>query len=262
MLLVLLFACGDSVKLSDMDYRDFMGKQIGCAKGSISDGLIHNFFEGEAAYVHILQAARNIRKGTLDGFMTDLSAVRAVSMMPGNEDLTYFAVPDSLHRGPLGGFSSHQMIIDSFNVFLESLEASGELALIKDKWIESIADLNISVPVIRLNKDSWTLRVATCNDKPPFSYKNAKGELTGYSIELALRFAEYQGLDIEFIEMDLNALIPFVMNRRADIALANMSITAARKELVIFTDPIYSDQLGILALNPEKKQNFIKRMMM
>jgi polar amino acid transport system substrate-binding protein len=74
--------------------------------------------------------------------------------------------------------------------------------------------------------------------------------LKGYSVELALRFAEHEVMNIEFAEMEFGAMIPYVVSGKADFAIADISVTEERKKSVLFTDSIYDDQGGIIALKP------------
>jgi polar amino acid transport system substrate-binding protein len=58
-------------------------------------------------------------------------------------------------------------------------------------------------------------------------------------------------MDIAFTDMEFGALIPYVVSGKADLAIANISITEERKKSVLFTDSIYDERGGIITL----KQN-------
>jgi polar amino acid transport system substrate-binding protein len=150
----------------------------------------------------------------------------------------------------MGAVSLNQDIINRFNVFLFGLEADGTLADMRYRWLDNVPDLGSTMPDIPLTGVNGTLRVATSAGSMPFAYMGANNELKGYSIELVRRFAAHEGLDIVFSEMEFGAMLPYVIGGRADIAIADISITEERKLSVLFTDPIYYDLGGIIVLRP------------
>jgi len=118
----------------------------------------------------------------------------------------------------------------------------------QERWLNNVPDLDSPMPDIPLSGANGTLRVATSAGSMPFAYMGANNELKGYSIEMIRRFAAFEGIDIVFSEMDFGGMLPYIISGRADIAIADISITEERKLSVSFTDPIYYDQGGIIAL--------------
>ncbi len=250
---MLLTACGakaDSANETAAEsYEDFTGKTIGVTLGMIFDTIVEDDLQGTPAYYSDTSAAlEDVRQGRLAGFMTDLSAAKVLAVEPGNEDLECFPAPEDVFSGPMGAFSIDQNMIDRFDIFLAEIEADGTLAEMQTRWLEDVPDLNSPMPDIPLTGENGTLHVATTGTALPFSYMGANNELKGYSIELAMRFAAHEGMGIEFAEMEFGAMIPYVVGGRADFGIANVSITEERKKSVIFSEPIYSDMLGIIAL--------------
>jgi len=113
--------------------------------------------------------------------------------------------------------SAEQAIVDSFNAFLAELEAGGTLAEMQNRWLEGVPAS--SMPDITTTGENDTLTIATTGDGMPFSYSGVDGTLTGYSIELALRFAASEGKTAEFVTMDFAELIPYVAGSNADLGL-------------------------------------------
>jgi len=90
-----------------------------------------------------------------------------------------------------------------------------------------------------------TLRVAT-KVVAPFVIKNQEA-LTGFSIDLWNLIAQVEGAHTQFIETDsLGALLDSVADKRADLALAAISITAEREAKFDFSQPIFASGLQIL----------------
>lgn len=80
---------------------------------------------------------------------------------------------------------------------------------------------------------------------PPFEYE-VDGEYTGIDIDLINAIAEDQGFDIEFNPMDFGGIIPALQAGQLDIAIAGMSITDERKEVVDFSDPYFDAGLSLV----------------
>ncbi|MCL2663288.1 MAG: ABC transporter permease subunit, partial [Oscillospiraceae bacterium] len=238
---------GDTV----LDYRSFAGKRIGHKTGTIWDQIIEGPLNAVAEYYSDMSAGvEDIRMNRIDGFIADLSAVRVLVAMQENQDLINVEVPAEIFSAPMAAVSLNQDIIDRFNVFLASVEADGTLEDMQNRWLNTVPDLDSPMPEIISIGTNGTLLVATSAGSMPFAYMGAGNELKGYSIELVYRFAAHEGMVIEFSEMDFGAMIPYIVSGRADLAIADISITEERKLSVSFTDPIYYDQGGIIALRP------------
>jgi glutamine transport system substrate-binding protein len=90
------------------------------------------------------------------------------------------------------------------------------------------------------------LVVATDTNFKPFSFKAASGEYTGFDVEMWAALAQRIGLDYQLQPMDFNGIIPGLQSGTIDVAVAGMSIKAAREEVVDFAYPYY--KAGIVAL--------------
>jgi len=250
MLLALLAACSPTTEPpesdpAELDYTRFAGKDLGVPAGNLAEQVIRDNIGGTPVFFPDLSAGLNaLRRGEIDGFVTDLSIVRVTAGL--SDDLQAVAIPAEYFAGPLGAFSSEQAIVDSFNAFLVESEADGTLADMQIRWLEGVPAS--SMPDIASTGENGTLTVATTGDGMPFSYSGADGTLTGYSIELALRFAAREGKTAEFVTMDFAGLIPFVSGGGANLGIDAVTITEERAGLVLFTEPVYYDLLGILAL--------------
>jgi len=255
---VLLAACSSTNEeaVSDvpdgavLSFADFNGKRVGAVTGNLSGEIIAEHIGTPAYYSEQSAGIEDVRRGRIDGFMTDLSILRVIAASPGFEDTYVVPVPAEIFAGPLGAFSMDQNIIDRFNVFLRQLEDDGTLADMQDRWLNNVPDLNSPMPDIPLSGENGMFTVATSGLQLPFSYFGANNQLKGYSIELAQHFAANEGMDIEFVSMEFAGLIPYVTSGRADFAIDAVTITEERSEMVIFSNSIYDDLLGIITLRP------------
>ncbi|MBF9035166.1 transporter substrate-binding domain-containing protein [Rhodobacterales bacterium HKCCE2091] len=91
-----------------------------------------------------------------------------------------------------------------------------------------------------------TLVFATV-DRPPFSMPGPNGGRTGFSIDLMEAIAGALGREIRFeTAASFPDMFDAVMSGRADGAIANISITAARERTMDFSQPIFSSGLQIM----------------
>jgi len=82
-------------------------------------------------------------------------------------------------------------------------------------------------------------------EAPPFAMKNADGQWQGISIELWQRIADQLHLRYRFRETDLEGLIDGVGDGQFDAGVAALTISAAREEVVDFSQPYYTTGLGV-----------------
>ena len=80
---------------------------------------------------------------------------------------------------------------------------------------------------------------------PPFSERGPDGEWTGVSVELWREIAAELELDYELRETSLDEMLDGLAEGRYDVAVAALTVTAAREERVDFTHPFYTTGLAI-----------------
>lgn len=88
---------------------------------------------------------------------------------------------------------------------------------------------------------------------PPFAIKNADGTWQGISIELWRSIATELGLTYELRELDLQGLLEGVERGTLDVAVAALTITAAREKRMDFTHPFHTTGLGIAVVPGAKR---------
>jgi polar amino acid transport system substrate-binding protein len=89
-----------------------------------------------------------------------------------------------------------------------------------------------------------TLIIGT-KETPPFAMKGPDGKWTGISIDLWRDMAARLKLNYTFKEMDLDHLLAGVTNGTINAAVAAISVTADREEVLDFTQPYFTTGLGI-----------------
>lgn len=96
-------------------------------------------------------------------------------------------------------------------------------------------------------KESGTLRIGVFSDKNPFGYIDSDGEYKGYDICLAKRLAEDMGVEAELISVEAANRSEYLITGKADIILANFTVTEERAEKVDFALPYMKVSLGVVS---------------
>jgi len=83
------------------------------------------------------------------------------------------------------------------------------------------------------------LRVAMDLRYPPFETVNSENAPEGISVDIAVAFGEFLNREAEIVNTNFGGIIPAIQAEEVDIAIASMSITAARQEVVDFSNPYF-----------------------
>ncbi|MCD6254121.1 MAG: basic amino acid ABC transporter substrate-binding protein [Thermotogae bacterium] len=74
---------------------------------------------------------------------------------------------------------------------------------------------------------------------PPFEFRNEKNEVVGFDIDIGRKIAEALGVELKIIDMPFDSLIPSLVTKKIDMAIAAMTITEERKKSVSFSDSYF-----------------------
>jgi polar amino acid transport system substrate-binding protein len=118
--------------------------------------------------------------------------------------------------------------------------------------------LIVSIAVaIGLNSNAiaqQTIAVGVTTTGIPFTFVDTKTQKpTGAMVDLADAIAEDNGLTAKFELTAFSALVPSLTTRKIDMISAGMLVTAARKEIVDFSDPVYSYGEAMFVADSDKK---------
>jgi polar amino acid transport system substrate-binding protein len=103
------------------------------------------------------------------------------------------------------------------------------------------------------------LVVGTGSTNPPWHFRDEKGALVGFDIEVSKIIA--QGLfgdatKIEFVNQASDARIPNIVTGKVDIACQFVTITAARAQQVAFTIPYYREGVSLMLVKGGKYADY------
>lgn len=89
------------------------------------------------------------------------------------------------------------------------------------------------------NEEDDILRVGMDLQYPPFETLDDNQEPEGISVDIAYALGEYLGREVEILNTDFGSIIPAIQSGEIDIAIASMSITDAREEVVDFSNTYF-----------------------
>ena len=96
-------------------------------------------------------------------------------------------------------------------------------------------------------KESGTINIGVFSDKNPFGYVDENGEYQGYDVYFARRIGEDLGVEINYVSTEAANRVEYLETGKADIILANFTVTPERAEKVDFALPYMNVALGVVS---------------
>jgi polar amino acid transport system substrate-binding protein len=91
------------------------------------------------------------------------------------------------------------------------------------------------------------LKVGSTPTGIPFTFLDTKANsIQGVMVDLITEIAKDAGFQVQIEPMQFSALVPSLTSNKIDIISAAMFATAARKEVIDFSDPVYTYGEGLL----------------
>jgi polar amino acid transport system substrate-binding protein len=98
------------------------------------------------------------------------------------------------------------------------------------------------------------LKVGSTPTGVPFTFLDTKtNTIQGIMVDLIQEIAKEAGIKVEVEGMQFSTLIPSLTGNKIDIIAAAMYITAPRKEVIDFSDPIYTYGEGLIVPKSDTK---------
>ncbi|PXX96580.1 transporter substrate-binding domain-containing protein [Halomonas sp. LBP4] len=92
-----------------------------------------------------------------------------------------------------------------------------------------------------------TVKVVTDPSFVPFEMMDADtGEMIGFDMDIINEVAERAGFEVDLTTMEFAGIIPAVQTGSQEIAIAGVTITEERAEIVDYSDPYYDSGLRII----------------
>ncbi|KMQ76082.1 transporter substrate-binding domain-containing protein [Marinobacter subterrani] len=114
------------------------------------------------------------------------------------------------------------------------------------KWLKTVG-ATLALTVAAGTASAETLKVVTDPSFVPFEMMDAEtGKMIGFDMEIIREVADRAGFEIDLNTMDFNGIIPALQSGSVDIAIAGITITDEREEIVDFSNPYYDSGLRLL----------------
>jgi polar amino acid transport system substrate-binding protein len=125
-------------------------------------------------------------------------------------------------------------LLTQINGAVQKLKANGTIANMEKRWL-SVTDFDYTMPA-NVNGTGPLLRVGINARREPISFIDSKGEVIGFSAELAYRIGGLIGRRVELIDLEFASLITALQGGRIDAIVDYMSVTEERKQKVLFSE--------------------------
>lgn len=106
---------------------------------------------------------------------------------------------------------------------------------------------NASPRSLQQIKQSGEIIIGVFSDKKPFGYIDQNGDYQGYDVQYAQRIAQDLGVQLTLISVEPANRVEYLTSGKADIILANFTVTPERSEKVDFALPYMKVSLGVVS---------------
>ncbi len=245
LLLLSIASCGSHNDNSIITCEeDLKGKKVGTIMGNHNESLLSKTYgiENLMLFNNDPDAYAALLKKKYSGYYSD----DAMAIGALKEYKEFDTISTNLPKLPVGaGFNKDSIeLIGLFQRFMDEFGGSPEEADMHDRWYyHPIEECHRDIEEIKTGRP---IVFATIANVPPFTLVS-NGELDGYEIELARRFALWAGRPAEFSIMDFNAIIPSLISGRVDVMISLANITEERMKRITMIR--YMDSHPIVFVN-------------
>lgn len=107
--------------------------------------------------------------------------------------------------------------------------------------------LGLALGVTGTSVAQTEIRFGTESGYAPFEYKNEKGELVGFDIDVGNAICEKLQAKCVWVEQPFDSLIPGLQARKFDIIHASLTHNEAREKVINFSESVYAIPTQLLA---------------
>ncbi|SMB86715.1 amino acid ABC transporter substrate-binding protein, PAAT family [Desulfonispora thiosulfatigenes DSM 11270] len=86
-------------------------------------------------------------------------------------------------------------------------------------------------------QDAGKIKAGLDDGFPPMGFRNDKGELVGFDIDMGKEITKRTGLEIEWVPTDWNGIVPSLLAKKFDVIHSGMNMWEERKEAINFAGP-------------------------
>lgn len=100
----------------------------------------------------------------------------------------------------------------------------------------AFATLSLSTAHLEALAQPATLKIATEGTYPPWSFKDAQGQLQGWDVDIANALCTKMKAKCEINAQDWDGIIPGLLAKKYDLIVASMAMTEQRRQRVDFSN--------------------------
>jgi len=149
-------------------------------------------------------------------------------------------------------------LLANYNAFLENLKSTGVYDDMVKRWM---TDDNREMPAIKMTESSSSIKIGIVSDTGfPFATK-VEDEWNGFEVELGIRYSNWCGKKVEWVDMPFGSLLPSLVSGKIDVIMASLMVTDERKKQIDFSSPYYASGISIIGKksDPGLKQDITSK---
>lgn len=128
-------------------------------------------------------------------------------------------------------------LLEDVNAFIKEIKENGQFEEVCNRYFGDGEPVAVTSAAEDASKDQ--LIVATNAEFEPFEFK--KGDsFYGIDMEIAKMLADKLGKELVIKDMNFDSVVTSVQQKKCDIAMAGLTVSEERAEMVNFTDSYYS----------------------
>jgi polar amino acid transport system substrate-binding protein len=188
-----------------------------------------------------------LRMGYVDAILISSSFARQLQNSGAYEDFRYIDVPEYVYINKAAHIFHTEEMRNKYNSWFAGISADGTFDEILDRWLGGELPAFEDIPKFELTGENGTLRVCDTGNYPPLSYYE-NDVLVGFDIEMAQRFAQYLGMNLEVSIVDYDEIEGYIAAGRFDMSAATKAITDEREQTILFGEPSLITEAVLIAM--------------
>ncbi len=203
-------------------------------------------------------AVQAMKQGTVKAVIIDVAPAKALAAEIEGIKVIDIALTEEQYGYAVD--KTQAKLLADINAIMATDEFATKKAAIMDAYLNNNEEAMhpVTAKTSQGSDPSKELVVATNAEFPPFEYKIGE-KFAGIDMEIAAYFAEKLDLDLVILDMEFDSVITSIGVNNVDIAMAALTITTDRAEVVNFTTPYYSaegDEAGQVVIVLENDTTF------
>lgn len=219
------------------EYKDFSelnGKTVSMLNGAPFEELVRSKVPDVGAFTYfnnITDIYLALKSGKTDACLIN----NAIAKLAVNRDPEMALFPQNLQDGKFGfAFAKGDPNRDKWQAAFDTIDEN-TIQSVWEKWTGPDDSVKI------LPQQDWpglngTVKAAVVDTVEPMSYTGQNGQLIGFDIEIILLMAKELDVHVEFIGMELSAILASVQSGKALLGAGSIIVSEERKKAVDFVE--------------------------